>query len=152
MRASAKVISYTHPSLYLSYPNIESFVWNNLIRANTRNRVEIVSASTVSLPSHAPPCRASRSSYLPIPSSIHQHPSSRSPASRSNLPPWSCQRPFCSNLSHKHVFFTWHPHLCPPSVRRNYSARLTLLERHHPRKCQSGHDSHCAETVRSNAS
>ncbi|KAH1259903.1 hypothetical protein AAZX31_02G016900 [Glycine max] len=40
MRASAKVISYTHPSLHLSYPNIESFGWNNLIRANTRNRVE----------------------------------------------------------------------------------------------------------------
>uniref|UniRef100_I1L7U9 DYW domain-containing protein n=1 Tax=Glycine max TaxID=3847 RepID=I1L7U9_SOYBN len=40
MRASAKAISCTHPSLHLSHPNIESFVWNNLIRASTRSRVQ----------------------------------------------------------------------------------------------------------------
>ncbi|RDX90694.1 Pentatricopeptide repeat-containing protein, partial [Mucuna pruriens] len=40
MRASGKVISCTHPSLHLSHPNIESFVWNNLIRASARSRVE----------------------------------------------------------------------------------------------------------------
>ncbi|KAK7392306.1 hypothetical protein VNO78_20740 [Psophocarpus tetragonolobus] len=40
MRGSAKVISCRHPSLHLSQPNIESFVWNNLIRCSTRSRVE----------------------------------------------------------------------------------------------------------------
>ncbi|XP_027363392.1 pentatricopeptide repeat-containing protein At3g62890 [Abrus precatorius] len=38
MRASTKAISIscTHPTLHLSHPNIESFVWNNLIRASAR--------------------------------------------------------------------------------------------------------------------
>ncbi|KAK7344426.1 hypothetical protein VNO77_14005 [Canavalia gladiata] len=37
MRASTKTISCTHPSLHIFHPNIESFVWNNLIRASARH-------------------------------------------------------------------------------------------------------------------
>ncbi|XP_027935862.1 pentatricopeptide repeat-containing protein At3g62890 [Vigna unguiculata] len=40
MRGWRKWISYTHPSLHLSHPNIQSFVWNNLIRASSESRVE----------------------------------------------------------------------------------------------------------------
>ncbi|KAL2323658.1 hypothetical protein Fmac_028037 [Flemingia macrophylla] len=36
MRCSTKTISCTHPSLHLFHPNIESFVWNNLIRTTTK--------------------------------------------------------------------------------------------------------------------
>ncbi|CAK8572781.1 unnamed protein product [Lathyrus sativus] len=36
MRALTKAISYTHPSLHLFHPNVESFVWNNLIRFRVR--------------------------------------------------------------------------------------------------------------------
>ncbi|KAL9318139.1 hypothetical protein ACSQ67_014656 [Phaseolus vulgaris] len=39
MRGWNKAISHTHPSLHLSHPNIQSFVWNNLIRASSRTRV-----------------------------------------------------------------------------------------------------------------
>lgn len=109
------------------------------------------STTTLYLPSHAPPCGAPRSSHLPIPPPIHQQPSSRTPIPRSNLPLWSIQRSFCSNLPHQHVLILCHPHLRPPSVRQNHSPRHNLLECHHPRKCQSRHDSHCAETFRSNA-
>ncbi|KAK7277752.1 hypothetical protein RJT34_22768 [Clitoria ternatea] len=39
MRASTKaIVSGTHPSLHLFHPNIESFVWNNLIRASVEGK------------------------------------------------------------------------------------------------------------------
>ncbi|CAJ1969717.1 unnamed protein product [Sphenostylis stenocarpa] len=34
-----KAISYTHPTLHLCHPNVQSFVWNNLIRASSISRV-----------------------------------------------------------------------------------------------------------------
>ncbi|KAK7269683.1 hypothetical protein RIF29_22417 [Crotalaria pallida] len=35
MRVCMKLISSTHPTLHLSHPTVESFVWNNLIRSST---------------------------------------------------------------------------------------------------------------------
>ncbi|CAL2281268.1 unnamed protein product [Prunus armeniaca] len=39
MRASVKLISSTHPTLHLSHPTPESFVWNTLIRAHVQATV-----------------------------------------------------------------------------------------------------------------
>ncbi|KAK9282541.1 hypothetical protein L1049_005462 [Liquidambar formosana] len=38
MPASTKLISTTHPSLHLSHPTLESFIWNTIIRAHVQAR------------------------------------------------------------------------------------------------------------------
>ncbi|KAM5564056.1 hypothetical protein ABKV19_018592 [Rosa sericea] len=47
MRASPKLVSFTHPSLNLSHPTPEAFVWNTLIRAHVQSKVPIHSPISI---------------------------------------------------------------------------------------------------------
>ncbi|KAE7995600.1 hypothetical protein FH972_000380 [Carpinus fangiana] len=51
MRACARLISSTHPTLHFAHPTVESFVWNNLIRAHAqaRSRAEALTHTPISI-------------------------------------------------------------------------------------------------------
>ncbi|XP_004495951.1 pentatricopeptide repeat-containing protein At3g62890 [Cicer arietinum] len=49
MRGLTKAISSTHPSLHLFHPNVESFVWNNLIRFRVKFKPKLAHHSPLSL-------------------------------------------------------------------------------------------------------